>query len=142
MDDPRPDLSPEAALPAPAAPSGEPLVPLWLWWWAANMTPLGLVPVVANQLRSHLGWASLAAVTYPLTVATLSLAQGLVLDRRVAKPVLWMAATTVGMLLAGCAGILVVGFLDGKLPNELALVVCAHALGGAVLAAAQALVLR
>ena len=119
-----------------------PRLPLWLTWWAANMVPLGLVPLTTTLLRERLGYASLAAAAYPITFASLALAQGLVLERRVAQPVVWIAATAAGLLFAWVAGGTFMGALDGKVSSEIALVVAAHGLGGALLGAMQALVLR
>ena len=117
-------------------------VPLWLLWALANAIPLVLVPLAIAALRAHLGYAALGAVAYPTAFASLALAQGLALERRIAQPVLWIAATSTGLVLAWGAGSLLIGALDGKVRSELGLVVAAHGVAGALLGSMQALVLR
>jgi len=126
---------------APAA-SGLERVPLWLLWAIANALPLVAVPLLTSLLQAHLGSGSLAAVAYPTTFALLALAQGLALERSIDQPVLWIAATVLGSAVGCASGAAVLASGGGGGRSELALVMSAHALGGTVGGAAQALVLR
>ena len=125
-----------------ASPAGARRAPLWLEWAIANSLPLVLVPLATRALRGRLGYETRAALAYPVSLGFIALVQGLTLALHVAWGMRWTFATAAGLVVACGSGALLVGTLDPLGYSEILVVCLAHAIGGAVVAASQTLVLR